>query len=100
MVETRSVVEQLMRNGWTVIEFLTRIATPEEDKYVVIQATNGFTYTGKFFRYDEEKGSITVVYEKGGKQILADIFISGICSIQLSTKREIEEIRDKKRGTL
>ena len=77
----RSVIREAVANG----------------DYVVIQAVNSMTYTGKAVSYDDEANILTVHYEKDNRGFETDIMLDNVCSVQLTTKEEIEKVRETKR---
>ena len=64
--------------------------------YIVAQGTNGMTYTGRALAYNPDEKILTVIYEKEDKELRTDLFISTLCSLQMTTKEEIERVRKQK----
>lgn len=91
-VNSKGSVLSILRNS----EFRKK-ASEKDECWIVAQGLNGFTYTGKFVMYNEQENSMTVEYKRDGlPPIKSDIFLHGLCSIQLSSYEEIKQIRETK----
>ena len=90
--KNRQSVLSILRNS----ELRQKLSEGDEC-WIVAQGLNGFTYTGKYVGYNEQDKSITVEYKRDGSApIKSDIFLHGLCSIQLSSYDEIKQIREMK----
>ena len=83
-------------------EFSTVLADViKNNSYIVAQGTNGMTYTGRVIGYDDTERSLVVIYEKqeSGKrtEFKTDLYVDNLCSLQETTKEDIERVRDNKR---
>ena len=69
----------------------------KKDVYIVAQALNGFTYTGKLVGIGPGPLglglSLYVIYEKNGKELPAELFVDALVSIQPSSLDEIKSVR-------
>jgi len=69
----------------------------KDQKYVVAQGTNGMTYTGRALELCDDGKTLVVMYERDGREFKTDLYIDNLCSLQETTKEEIEKVRQEKK---